>query len=552
MLPFGLLVEILIPPSLFLVPPPSCSPRRAGHLPWTIYAPAPPCLSSPHAPSTPKASCSERNTWGIYIDEIIIPRLPNKLPILHVQLRRHVLRDSTTPPHPDGRPPTQRGLKESGEKGSVQKGSRGPRRQLLLVLVEAIDDAVSLRSFALTCKLACVLTEPVLYRTVLVTTGSQAWCLAKARQQQQPSTRAELMQALDLRLAYSRDADVEVLTSLLGTMTQLHALSMESPFAIWRSGLSRSRWEALTQGFRALFLDAQCGVGLQKLESCVDRAEVTIHWSGDSSRFWLLKEFKPILTLRSCRVSASRAPSWTTASSTAWLPLPKALTGVLALPRALRSCHLGFMRHYSSDSNNYQSASPEQFLEALHQQRHSLQQLTWFDKDFAYDTDVFRVSTVPGSGLYNFTELHTLTLDGASVLLLSTLLSERAPPHLDRLRIIRHDTCTILDHPTDSVASTRIPGIPSPLALHQHLPTLHHLDIVFLTPVYDTEPLWTKPDRRDRVKRLGEDYHARGIWLAIFAANRGGVMLPYLFGEEPPREKLAYRAENAWFSPEMT
>ncbi|KAF8142654.1 hypothetical protein K438DRAFT_1946206 [Mycena galopus ATCC 62051] len=407
--------------------------------------------------------------------------------------------------------------------------------ELLLAVIEAIDDAASLRSFALTCKLARLLAEPVLYRAILVTTGSQASCLTKALQQQQLHTRAELVQTLDLRAAYSRDADVEVLTPLVGTMTQLRALSMESPFAIWTG--ANARWEPLMQGFRALFLDAQCGAGLQKLET------LTIYWSGDASRFWLLREFKPILTLPalqslivSCAVldddlidglaAFAETTPLTHLELIECLVSQKALTAVLALPRALRSCHLGFMRHYTSDSN-YHSASPEQQLKALRQQCHSLQQLTWFHKDFAYDTDICRVSTVPGNGLYDFTELHNLTLDGASALLLSTLLSECAPPNLDRLRIIRHDEGTILDHLTDNIASTRIPGIPPPFALHTHLPTLRHLDIVFLTPVYNTEPLWAKPDRRDCVKRLGEDYHAHGICLAIFVAHRGAVIPPY-------------------------
>jgi hypothetical protein len=92
----------------------------------------------------------------------------------------------------------------------------------------------------------------------------------------------------------------------------------------------------------------------------------------------------------------------------------KALTAVLALPRALQSCHLDIMRYHTSPSNTYHEASPEQQLEALH---HSLQQFTWSDKDFAYDTDVRRVCTVPGRGLYDFTELHTLILDGVSALL---------------------------------------------------------------------------------------------------------------------------------------
>jgi hypothetical protein len=293
---------------------------------------------------------------------------------------------------------------------------------------------------------------------------------------------------------------------------------------------------------------------------------VTIHWSGDASRFWMLTEFKPILTLpalQSLTVSCAVLGDDLADGLAGTTPLThlelveclvsqKALTAVLALPRALRSCHLGIMRHYTSPPKTYHDASPEEQLMALRQQRHSLQQLTWCDKDFAYDTDVRRVSTVPGRGLSDFTELHTLTLDGASALLLSTLLSECAPPNLDRLRIIRHDEGTVFDHPADSVTYTRIPGIPPPFALQQHLPTLHHLDVVCHKDRYNTASLWAKPDRRDRVKRLGEEYHACGIRLAIFVAKRGSTIPPYLFGEEAPCEEPAYLAENAWFSPIMT
>ncbi|KAJ6495978.1 hypothetical protein C8R45DRAFT_1211703 [Mycena sanguinolenta] len=128
-----------------------------------------------------------------------------------------------------------------------------------------------------------------------------------------------------------------------------------------------------------------------------------------------------------------------------------------------------------------------------------------------------------------------------------------SPPNLNRLRIIRHDEGTVLDHPIDSVDYTRIPGIPPPFALRQHLPRLHHLDVV-VSPWdgYTIEPLWAKRDRRDYVKRLGEDYHARGIRLDIFSASSGSFVPPYLFGEEVPCEEPVYRAENAWFSPEMT
>ncbi|KAJ6627662.1 hypothetical protein B0H10DRAFT_2285549 [Mycena sp. CBHHK59/15] len=211
------------------------------------------------------------------------------------------------------------------------------------------------------------------------------------------------------------------------------------------------------------------------------------------------------------------------------------------------------MRYHTSPSNNHHEASPEQQLEALHQQCHLLQQLTWFDKDFAYDTEICCVSTVPGRGLSDFTELHTLTLDGASALLFLTLLSECEPPNLDRLRIIHHDEGTVLDHPTDSIAYTHIPGIQPPFALHQHLPKLHHLDLVFSPEdPYNTKPLWAKPNWCDHVKHLGEDYHTCGICLAIFTTNRSSTFLPCLFGEVVPCEEPAYCAENAWFLPGMT
>ncbi|KAJ7821326.1 hypothetical protein B0H14DRAFT_2599320 [Mycena olivaceomarginata] len=429
--------------------------------------------------------------------------------------------------------------------------------ELLLAVVEAIDDVASLRSFSLTCKLARLLAESALYRAVLVTTGSQASCLAKALQQQQ---RAELVQVLDLQPNYGSNANLEELTPLIGAMAKLRALSMESPFANYGHRRSRAisrRWEALMQGYRALFLDAQCGAGLQKLTSCADRAGVTIHWSGDDSRFWLLTEFKPILTLPalqsltvSCAVLgddlADGLDAFASTTALTHLGLVEcfvsqvALTVVLALPRALRSCHLGSMRYHTSPSNNYREASPEQQLEALRQQRHSLQQLTWFDKDFAYDTEVRRVSTAPGAGLYDFTELHALTLDGASALLFSNLLSEhRLGPPRRRRRLRAH------------------PGHPTTLFSAPVSPKLHHLDLIFtpqnrwnMKPLF--KPLLAKPDRRYHVKRLGEGYHARGIRLAIFIANRGNAIPPYLSGQQVPCEEPAYRAENAWFSePEM-
>ncbi|KAJ7840090.1 hypothetical protein B0H14DRAFT_2587656 [Mycena olivaceomarginata] len=188
--------------------------------------------------------------------------------------------------------------------------------------------------------------------------------------------RAELMQVLDLRPAYNSNTDVKGLTPLVGALTRTvngEPVCKLRPRVILRDP---------PPGYRAV---PRGPVRCWPTEAEV-LAGVTIHWSGGDSPFWLLTEFKPILTLPalqsltvSCTVLGDDLADGldTFASTTALTHLElvecfgsqKALTTVLALPRALRSCHLGIMRYQTSPSNNYHTASPEQQPEALRQLR---------------------------------------------------------------------------------------------------------------------------------------------------------------------------------------
>ncbi|KAJ7617272.1 hypothetical protein FB45DRAFT_933776 [Roridomyces roridus] len=435
--------------------------------------------------------------------------------------------------------------------------------ELLLAVIDAMDsDSDSLRHFAVTCKLACLLTEPILYRTLLVTSGSEASRLAQALQQH----RADFVQSLDLRPQYRGEEGIEDFTPTISVMTHLRSLSVESPFANYgRWHHSESRWEVITGAFRALFQSAQSGVGLQSLES------LEIHWTGDGSELWMLTEFKPILALpalRSLTISSAAivAEDWGVNEGTTALHhleliecfvTGRGLYAVLSLPRALRSCHLGQLRHTRRDVENargHEEASPKEQLDALRSQRHALQSLVWKDAGFSHSSDgvpYVAMSTSGSPGLSDFTELHTLTLDGHCAFFLSLLLSDRAPPNLHRLRLVWHDNGVIFDVLPAHGGSTSIPNIPHPEALLRYLPTLRHLDVV-LSPVGSSSlsALWENEARRDRVRQLSGELRARGVQFCVYMAWRGpGLVPPYLFGEYVPVEKSVYeyRGEVDWF-----
>ncbi|KAJ7642093.1 hypothetical protein FB45DRAFT_901786 [Roridomyces roridus] len=438
--------------------------------------------------------------------------------------------------------------------------------ELLLHVVDAIQDAPSLRTLILTCKVARALAEPVLYRAVLVTTGSQAVRLAAVLQQ----NRIALVQDVNLRPIEYENERLEVLTPLIGAMTQLRTLAIESPFAnygLWRS--NSTRWGQLMEGYHEMFLDSQRGVGLQNLQS------LTIHWCGVGSRFWILSEVKTILTLpslQSLTISCAVLDDDLTeelaglAGTTRLTHLEliecfvthKGLIAVLSLPRALQSCLLGGLRHHSCGSTR-PAASVEQQLDALRQQCHSLEQFTWYDKRAVYDADDTSIVSIPSaSSLRDFTELRTLTVDGAASLLFSILLSSDAPPNLRRLRVIRHDQGDVLDAGGETREGevekpARILSLLPPRELHKCLPSLRHLDVVFSPSTRwgsdMDQSLMARADRRERVKRAAAEY--RGIALTIFLALRGSVIPPYLYGEMVPREEVAYRAEDGWFEPRM-
>ncbi|KAJ7610512.1 hypothetical protein FB45DRAFT_895299 [Roridomyces roridus] len=425
--------------------------------------------------------------------------------------------------------------------------------ELLLAIIDAIQDQKSLLNLVLTCRLARLLAEPILYRSMVITAGSQAKCLADALSSQQ---RFNFVESLDLFPEYHKETDIEALTPTIGTMTHLRGLSMESSFANYqRWRYTSRRWRDLLQGYRLLFSEAARGIGLQNLET------LTIHWAGNENRFWRLTDISSIFKLPALqRLTLSCAallddlaahltdlPAGTTPLTNLHLiecfVTPKAISAVLALPRALRSCHLGNLRHqeFHYPDEDHTEALAESYLHALCQQRQSLENLVWTDaredddeEDDGHDTDFHHNGD---RSLSDFTQLRNLTLDGPCTTFFSILLSKHAAPrHVERLRLVRY-----------AFTSSQIPSIPPASEFCRYLPALRNLDVILSNnenPTPEFHPHWSVEDFRETLQRLGGDFRfaGQGVEVVVSMETRGDRFIsPYLFAEEVPRERVVYR-----------
>ncbi|KAJ7610506.1 hypothetical protein FB45DRAFT_942602, partial [Roridomyces roridus] len=336
-------------------------------------------------------------------------------------------------------------------------------------------------------------------------------------------------------------------------MTHLRRLTMESPFTNYqRWSYTGERRRDLMQGYRLLFSEAARGInGLQNLES------LTIHWAGNENRFWRLTEITSIFKLPALRrLTLSCAalldnlvehlidlPAGTTPLTHLHLiecfVTPKAISAVLALPRALRSCHLGNLRHqeFHYPDEEHTEALAESYLHALCQQRQSLEDLVWTDaseEDDGHDTDFHHSGD---HSLSDFTQLRNLTLDGPCATFFSILLSKHAAPrHVERLRLVQY-----------AFTSSKIPGIPPASELCRHLPALRNLDVILSNNEYSIprfNPHWSAEDFRETVQRLGGEFRSAGHGVEVVVSMEtrpSGFIPPYLFGEKLPRQRVVYR-----------
>jgi hypothetical protein len=117
--------------------------------------------------------------------------------------------------------------------------------ELLLCTIEQIDDHDALRNLAATCSYLQRLTEPFIWRSLLVVRGVHADYIARALGSR--PERASFVQDLAIRYKEDNGDGIEFLEPFIYQMRRLRQLHLESPcpnnYGGWRNGASEfSHW----------------------------------------------------------------------------------------------------------------------------------------------------------------------------------------------------------------------------------------------------------------------------------------------------------------------
>lgn len=236
-----------------------------------------------------------------------------------------------------------------------------------------------------------------------------------------------------------------------------------------------------------------------------------------------------------------------------------ALGIILSLPKALTSLHLGQMRHHNRNDlvdngpfpREHPALAEKDIIRILQHQRNSLESLTIVSKRVT-DEKYIRRMNVADSDLSGLTQLKSLTLQGSFPYLLSTLLSEHAPPNLRQLRLHKSNT-TVLRQSQNRVSPDRIDSFPAASSLRECLPRLSSLDVA-IGPLdkQQIRHLWQRPETRKHIIKLDTDYQHYGIELSIHVVWRTNYIPPILHGEHGFEIAPAYLSKEKVFPKEMS
>jgi hypothetical protein len=156
----------------------------------------------------------------------------------------------------------------------------GLPNELITAIAEQIDDEVSLRSLALSCRRIQGLAEPSLYRSIFHLYGLQLAKLhsslcAKPR-------RAQYIHSIESRCRTTHLTDLDFLARVVDLATNVRNLILESPFCnVWMASealwIDEPAWETILPNLSP-FQDTT-----GRLARLTD---LTAHWSNVYERYW--------------------------------------------------------------------------------------------------------------------------------------------------------------------------------------------------------------------------------------------------------------------------
>ncbi|KAL5424887.1 hypothetical protein PMIN07_012227 [Paraphaeosphaeria minitans] len=454
--------------------------------------------------------------------------------------------------------------------------------ELLLSIIDQLDSRDALCSLSACCRHLQALTEPYIWRSLLVTNGDRARSIAAALDVRE--ARSSHIQELSIRYPDCERDGIQDLNHFIVLMEKLRHLTIESPCpnnSEWKSdmefdGWTRIDYSALLEA--SVYPRKGISATLPMLQS------LTLHGHGPDERQFVFGRCAVVflhptlkaITLSCTNFDAKITHADITDQQRRSTPL-KSLTliecnvnvqfldVVLSLPKALRELDIGERLHAfpgcipSTDSTT--RTSQPAFLEALIRQADSLEHLSHIGGATQYLPPIYPSFNDDSARLFHLSNLRSLSL-GIESILLGHVQRDDYPPSLRELKVLdaswannlkgvsedtlRHPGC-VLRHCTRVVKGMTRPvdlsivfSNPNPEQILSTIPTANIalvlqniIDGPLRTPMYTLSSLLRSSNCR----------------LALLTSRfptRQSYIPPYMYGEEVPFEEIFYDSDDFW------
>ncbi|KAF2871656.1 hypothetical protein BDV95DRAFT_521073 [Massariosphaeria phaeospora] len=447
--------------------------------------------------------------------------------------------------------------------------------ELLLGIIDQIDTHETLCCLARTCSRLQNLTEPYIWRHLLVRRGSNARQVATALDNK--TERTSFVQDLSIRYAFKdEDEDgIEKLGPLIRFMDKLRHLRIESPCpnnVDHRGGGVFHNWTKIdyTSLFEATVHPQGLPPALPMLQS------LHLHGHGPDERKFTFGRtaiifFHPTLrhiTISCINFDAEISHANVPAEKLKSTPLQSLtlvecnvnvpfLDVVLSLPRALQELNIG-ERLFTFDDcrpslDPQTRTSHPLFLTALNRQAGSLKHLEHIGGDVSCSTSLI-VDAQGSAKLRNLAQLEYLQL-GFESSLVHYIAHNGCPDSLRTLRLsdaaLSHahsysHVQTVLRLATELVAKRMSNAIDLELGFAYNM----FSDALNVVPRHSWgHSLWDDKTNRDAAYEIATALKVRGSRFRMFGQkfdSGNSYIPPYMFGEEEPTEVLVYDSDRFW------
>ena len=455
--------------------------------------------------------------------------------------------------------------------------------ELLLSIIDQIDSRDALCNLASTCRRFQGLTEPYIWRSLLVTHGDRAKSIAAALDLRE--ARSDYVQELAVRYPDNDREGIQELNHFIVLMQKLKHLTIESPCpnnVEWNDAKEFDGWTKIDY---ATLLEASVYPrnGIEPTLSMLQ--SLTLHGHGPGERKFTFGRCAVVflhptikrLTISCTNFDAKITHGEITEKQRRSTPL-KSLTliecnvnvnfldVVLSLPKALKELDIGERLHVFPgclpNTDNTTRTSQPTFLTALMRQADSLEHLSHIAGATHYLPSKYPSLESSSPLLRNLTSLRTLSL-GIETMLLTHIQQDDYPPSLQSLKImdvswannavgrvseetIKHPN-KVLRHCTQVIKGMTRPvdvsilfSNETPETILSTIPTANIAAV--LQSVLDgpiRAPLYT-------LASLQESSSRRLTLLTQKFACGKPYIPPYMYGEEVPHEKQFYDSGDHW------